>query len=121
MDITYCSKVDCLDSRCPRHQYNAPDGDISIANLDNGTCFVGVHEHTGMLREPIAEMLHIKDLADMEAKANEFDFETIEATKLCTSCLICGESVATDWFNISPKICDECKKAVMHIRSTLML
>ena len=36
-------------------------------------------------------------------------------TKLCTPCLICGESVACD-INDRVKICDKCKAVVMKMR-----
>jgi hypothetical protein len=122
MDITYCSRTECGDTSCIRHQFNAPHGDISIADLNNGKCFIDNNQlYTDTLRTPSTEMLHIKDLAERETTEVSLDFETLEATELATPCLICGEAVATDWFNISPKICDECKKAVMHIRNTLGL
>lgn len=41
MGITYCSHLDCYFRDCTRHQNNAPaDRDISIADLDDGYCFV---------------------------------------------------------------------------------
>ena len=41
-DITYCSHIDCYYKEdCPRHQIHAPSGIIiSIADLDDGYCFV---------------------------------------------------------------------------------
>lgn len=40
-DIIYCSHIDCYFTDCARHQYNAPEGKgISIADLDDGYCFV---------------------------------------------------------------------------------
>lgn len=38
-DITYCSQTLCAHLDCVRHQYNAPAGDISIADLNDGLCF----------------------------------------------------------------------------------
>lgn len=39
---------------------------------------------------------------------------------LATSCLICGESVPISHAKDFPKICDECKKAVMKMRERLI-
>lgn len=39
MDITYCSQTMCAHLDCGRHQYHAPTGDISIADLNDGLCF----------------------------------------------------------------------------------
>jgi hypothetical protein len=40
-DITYCSHLDCYYKDCTRHQANAPaDSSISIADLDDGYCFI---------------------------------------------------------------------------------
>lgn len=44
----------------------------------------------------------------------------ISKVNLATSCLICGESVPISHINDSPKICDECKKAVMKMRERLI-
>ena len=38
-DVTYCSQTLCAHLECIRHQYHAPAGDISIANLNDGLCF----------------------------------------------------------------------------------
>jgi hypothetical protein len=38
-DITYCSQTMCAHLNCLRHQYHAPSGDISIADLNDGLCF----------------------------------------------------------------------------------
>ena len=44
-DITYCSHTDCYYRDCIRHQYNAPtDKVISVADLDDGFCFIPVPE-----------------------------------------------------------------------------
>jgi hypothetical protein len=41
MGITYCSHTDCYYRDCTRHQSNAPkDRDISIADLNDGYCFI---------------------------------------------------------------------------------
>ena len=41
MDITYCSHTDCYYRDCVRHQNNAStDRDISIADLNDGYCFI---------------------------------------------------------------------------------
>ena len=41
MSITYCSHTDCYYRDCVRHQNNAPtDRDISIADLNDGYCFI---------------------------------------------------------------------------------
>jgi hypothetical protein len=40
-DFTYCSHTNCYYKDCARHQHNAPkDIAISIADLDDGFCFV---------------------------------------------------------------------------------
>jgi hypothetical protein len=40
-DITYCSHADCYYRDCVRHQSHAPvDRDISIADLNDGYCFI---------------------------------------------------------------------------------
>lgn len=44
----------------------------------------------------------------------------IPKVNLATSCLICGESVPISHAKDSPKICDECKKAVMKMRERLI-
>lgn len=42
-DITYCSRLDCYFRDCTKHQNNAPkDQDISIADLNDGYCFIPV-------------------------------------------------------------------------------
>lgn len=42
-DITYCSHIDCYYRDCIRHQNHAPkDRDISIADLDDGYCFIPI-------------------------------------------------------------------------------
>ena len=38
-DITFCSQTMCAHLDCMRHQYHAPAGDISIADLNDGSCF----------------------------------------------------------------------------------
>lgn len=38
-DITYCSRTMCAHLDCLRHQYHAPVGEISIADLNDGLCF----------------------------------------------------------------------------------
>lgn len=44
MGITYCSHTDCYYRDCMRHQHNAPkDRDISIADLNDGYCFIPSH------------------------------------------------------------------------------
>lgn len=40
-DITYCSHMECYYRDCVRHQNNAPASKhISIADLDDGFCFI---------------------------------------------------------------------------------
>ena len=39
---------------------------------------------------------------------------------LATSCMICGECVPMSYPKDYPKICDECKKAVMKMRERLI-
>ena len=36
-----------------------------------------------------------------------------------TPCLICGETVEIGYFGGSPKICEECKQAVLHVKELL--
>lgn len=38
---------------------------------------------------------------------------------VCTSCLICGESVPVYGNRPEPKICDDCKRAVLAMRKAL--
>ena len=41
MGITYCSRTNCYFRDCTRHQDKAPkDRDISIADLNDGYCFI---------------------------------------------------------------------------------
>ena len=43
-DITYCSHIECYYKDCVRHQHNAPaEENISIADLDDGFCFIPEH------------------------------------------------------------------------------
>ena len=41
MGKTYCSLLNCVYTTCSRHQHNAPPGSrISIANLNDGYCYM---------------------------------------------------------------------------------
>jgi hypothetical protein len=41
MGKTYCSLTNCTQLDCPRHQSSAPPGSIiSIANLNDGYCYI---------------------------------------------------------------------------------
>ena len=50
--ITYCSHLDCYYRDCTRHQSSAPkDTDISIADLNDGFCFIPTQEETTNKRD----------------------------------------------------------------------
>lgn len=66
----------------------------------------------------------------MDIKNDIFAKEQVKtiSTNLCKSCLVCGEPVPiTDVeyarlmhnMSIEPKICNECKNAILHIRKQL--
>ena len=122
MDITYCCRTDCQKIECPRHQFNAPFGDISIADLEKEGCFAGIpSDGTPIVRDVTKDMLHIKDPAEPGTiTVNLNDIKSVESY-LGTPCLICGDSVVVRALECSPKICDKCIEAVMHIRNTLNL
>ena len=54
-DITYCSHIDCYYKEdCSRHQSHAPTGiDISIADLNDGYCFVQEPSKQASVRETL--------------------------------------------------------------------
>ena len=44
------------------------------------------------------------------------EFDETSRYEIGTSCLICGETVPVDGFDYHPKVCEECKNAVMEVR-----
>jgi hypothetical protein len=55
MDITYCSKLDCVKVLCPYNQFSAPKGqDISIAERDDG-CYQSAFIHENRRASQIAK------------------------------------------------------------------
>lgn len=46
-------------------------------------------------------------------------FDSLCHSEIGTPCLICGESVAVDFVGSGPKICEDCKQAVLHVKELL--
>ncbi len=44
------------------------------------------------------------------------EFDETSMCEIGTSCLICGETVPLHGLDRPPKVCEECKKAVMEVR-----
>lgn len=57
----------------------------------------------------------LSDSISIEKEQRSFD----EIVNLSTSCLICGEPVPMENPRDYPKICEKCKKAVMHVREKI--
>ena len=43
-------------------------------------------------------------------------YDPAEDAVACTSCLICGESITLMRYEHGPKVCNECKRAVLAMR-----
>lgn len=46
-------------------------------------------------------------------------FDSLCHSEIGTPCLICGESVAIEFVGGGPKICEDCKQAVLHVKELL--
>lgn len=107
MDITYCSKKECSNLQCNRHQINIPkkpiDIAVSIANMDTG-CYVS----------PLSD-LDVNGLFNSE----QIYSGNIPISNIGTPCMICGESVPITLYDAPPKICDNCKDAIKFVREHL--
>ena len=45
-----------------------------------------------------------------------YQYDPAEDIVACTPCLVCGESVALKRFESGPRICTECKEAILRLR-----
>ncbi len=111
MDITYCSKKECSNLQCDRHQVNIPkkpiDIAVSIANMDTG-CYVS----------PLSD-LEGNELFNGLFNGEQSYVGHIYTPNISTPCMICGENVPVTLYDAPPKICDSCKDAIKFVREHL--
>lgn len=61
----------------------------------------------------------MNEFPDSAGSAKCIAMDAVENTQVCTRCLICGSAVPVYEFRYEPKICNECKRAVLAMRRAL--
>ena len=114
----YADLCDCENARKVKenlNRYVAAKGEQASDNSKEVSSFAAT---PGDFSSPIQATEINSAVTEIGATAVASIFNSACA-KIGTPCLICGETVEIGYFGGGPKICEECKQAVVHVKELL--